>query len=113
MRQFASAAIAAVSFLLISPAMPAFADSSQDAAALSGLKEVKVAFDLQNGSSSALLKQLEVIEETRDSLIKQGVKPDIVITFRGPATKLVQTDASKIAAEDRENASKIVRRQSC
>jgi hypothetical protein len=30
-----------------------------------------------------------------------------VITFRGPATKLVQTDQSQISTEDRENAEKI------
>jgi intracellular sulfur oxidation DsrE/DsrF family protein len=59
-----------------------------------------------------LLKQLEVIEETRQSLIKQGVKPDFVITFRGPATKLVQTDQSQIAAEDRENATKVAEKVS-
>ena len=29
------------------------------------------------------------------------------MTFRGPATKLVQTDQSQMSAEDRENATKI------
>ena len=37
----------------------------------------------------------------------RGVKPSFVITFRGPATKLVQTDPSQIPAEDRANASTI------
>ncbi len=76
-------------------------------AALSGLKEVKVAFDLQNGDGKTLLKQLEVIDETRQSLIEQGVKPQFVLTFRGPATALVQTDQSQIKPENREYASKI------
>jgi len=110
MRYFASATAAAAAVLSIAFAItPGYAESPQDQAALSGLNEVKVAFDLQNGNSGALLKQLEVIEETRQSLI-QGVKPDFVITFRGPATKLVQTDQSQIAAEDRENATKIADR---
>ena len=107
MRYFAPAAAAAAALMITIAITPAHAETPQDKAALSGLDEVKVAFDLQNGNSAALLKQLEVIEETRQSLIKQRVRPDIVITFRGPATKLVQTDQSQISAEDRENAAKI------
>jgi intracellular sulfur oxidation DsrE/DsrF family protein len=68
---------------------------------------VKVAFDVRNGDPKGLLKELDVIDETRQSLIKQGVKPNMVIAFRGPATKLVQTDQTQLKAEDREDALKI------
>lgn len=78
-----------------------------DQEALSGLKEVKVAFDLTTGDSKALLGRLNVIDETRQSLIQQGVTPHFVLTFRGPATKLIQRDLSQIKPEDRENAAKI------
>ena len=107
MRYFAPAAAAAAALMITIAITPAHAETPQDMVALSGLDEVKVAFDLQNGNSAALLKQLEIVEETRQSLIKQRVRPDIVITFRGPATKLVQTDQSQMSAEDRENATKI------
>lgn len=109
MRRFISPTtiIAAVLLVSLVGTKPMHAENVQDANALSGLNEVKVAFDMQTGNSAALLKQLEVIEETRESLIKQGIKPSFVITFRGPATKLVQTDASQIAAEDRANATTI------
>jgi hypothetical protein len=40
-------------------------------------------------------------------LMKQGIKPSIVIGFRSGATKLVQTDQSKIKPEDRANAQQI------
>jgi intracellular sulfur oxidation DsrE/DsrF family protein len=100
-------AVIAVSSLLIAGLTTVYAETPLDTAALSGLKEVKIAFDVQTGNSAALLTQLQVIEETRDSLLKQGVKPSIVVGFRGPASKLVQTDISKIPAEDRENAAKI------
>jgi intracellular sulfur oxidation DsrE/DsrF family protein len=106
MRKLGIAAIA-VSSLLIAGLTPAYSEAPLDTAALSGLKEVKIAFDVQNGNSTALLTQLQVIEETRESLIKQGIKPSIIVGFRGPASKLVQTDVSKIPAEDRENAAKI------
>jgi len=75
--------------------------------ALAGLKEVKAAFDITAGDAKALLGRLEIIDETRRSLIQQGVTPHFVLTFRGPATKLVQTDVSKIRPEDRETASRI------
>ena len=67
MRRFISptAIIAAVLLVSLVGAKPMDAESPQDAEALSGLNEVKVAFDMQTGNSAALLKQLEVIEETR------------------------------------------------
>jgi intracellular sulfur oxidation DsrE/DsrF family protein len=74
---------------------------------LSGLKELKIAFDVTTGNSDALVRELDVIDETRQSLMKQGIKPSIVIGFRSGATKLVQTDQSKIKPEDRANAQTI------
>ena len=99
--------VAAAIALLAVAATPACAEGPKDQAALSGLNEVKVAFDLQNGDGKVLLKQLEVIDETRQSLIEQGVKPQFVLTFRGPATALVQTDQSEITPENRDYARKI------
>jgi intracellular sulfur oxidation DsrE/DsrF family protein len=109
MRRLTCAAAAAIACLVLAIA-PAHSEGGDDQAALSGLSEVKVAFDLTNGDGKALLKQLEVIDETRQSLIKQGVKPLFVITFRGPATKLVQTDKNQIKAEDRESADNIAKK---
>jgi intracellular sulfur oxidation DsrE/DsrF family protein len=81
--------------------------AADDKAALSGLKEVKVAFDITAGDGKALLGRLNVIDETRQSLIKQGVAPHFILAFRGPATKLVQTDPAKIKPQDRPMAEKI------
>lgn len=88
-------------------AASASAAGYDDQAALAGLKEVKVAFDLTAGDSKALLGRLNVIDETRQSLIQQGVTPHFVLTFRGPATRLIQSDQSKIKPEDRDGAAKI------
>ena len=96
-----------VTLVLAVGAIEVAAESPHDGVALSGLKHVKVAFDMTNGDAKALLNQLTVIGETRDSLIKQGVTPEFVIAFRGPATRLVQTDLEKIKVEDRNLASKI------
>src|SRR5262245_6792651 len=88
----------------------AAADASaqaDDHVSLKGMKELKVAFDLVEGDGKGLLNRLSVIDETRASLIKQGVTPNFVVTFRGPATRLVQTDMTKVKPEDREAAAKI------
>ena len=83
------------------------AQTFDDKAALVGLTEVKVAFDITTGEGKGLLSRLNVIDETRQSLIKQGVKPHFVLAFRGPATKLVQTDIEKVKPEDRLELPKI------
>jgi intracellular sulfur oxidation DsrE/DsrF family protein len=83
------------------------ANAADDKAALAGLKEVKVAFDITTGDPKALLGRLNVIDETRLSLIKQGVTPHFILAFRGPATKLMQTDPAMIKPQDRALAAKI------
>ena len=85
-------------------------EAADDHAALAGLKEVKVAFDIKDGDAKLLLARLDIIDETRQSLIAQGVTPHFILALRGPATKLVQTDADKIKPEDRAVAAKIAAR---
>ena len=101
---FAAAAFAAAALF---GAAPAFAAGYDDHEALQGAKEVKVAFDVTTGDAKALLGRLNIIDETRQSLIQQGVTPHFIIAFRGGATRLVQTDTSKIKPEDRDTAAKI------
>ncbi len=100
-RTFACLAIAA--FMLVSNR----AMAADDKAALAGLQEVKVGFDIKEGDGKLLLARLDIIDETRQSLIEQGVKPHFILAFRGPATRLVQTDPEVIKPEDREMAAKI------
>lgn len=81
--------------------------AADDKDVLTGVKELKVAFDIHEGDGKALLNRLNVIDETRQSLIAQGVTPRFVLAFRGPATKLIQTDVEKIKPEDRPIALQI------
>ena len=96
-------ALALGTFVLCS----AGARAADDHASLAGLKEAKVAFDITEGNGKLLLAKVDIIEETRQSLIQQGVTPHFILAFRGPATKLVQTDQDKIKPEDREMAAKV------
>ena len=102
----ARALAACLSILALAPSS-ANAQVADDKDALAGIKDVKVAFDIHEGEGKALLNRLNVIDETRQSLIRQGVTPHFVLAFRGPATKLVQTDAEKIKPEDRPAAAQI------
>lgn len=97
-------------FLGLCVACSTVAQAADDSAALAGLKEGKIAFDIHEGNPKLLLARLNVIDETRQSLIQQGVKPYFILAFRGPATRLVQTDQEKIKPEDRELAAKIAAR---
>ena len=98
---------AVLAFTLMYSTWPVHAQQLNDRQALAGLTEVKVAFDLNVGDGKALLNRLNVIDETRRSLIAQGVKPHVVVAFRGGATRLVQTDIEKVRPEDRAELVKI------
>ncbi len=104
MKTYLLSAVAAIAMVSAGPIAAAGYDDHE---ALQGAKEVKVAFDITVGDAKALLGRLNIIDETRQSLMQQGVVPHFVLSFRGPATKLVQTDLSKIKPEDRETAVKI------
>jgi intracellular sulfur oxidation DsrE/DsrF family protein len=82
-------------------------NAADDKAALGSLKEVKVAFDIKEGNPKLLLNRLDIIDETRQSLLQQGVTPHFILAFRGPATKLLQTDPEMIKSEDRDGAAKV------
>jgi intracellular sulfur oxidation DsrE/DsrF family protein len=99
-------ALALAAFVLCSSG----ARAADDHVSLAGLKEAKVAFDIKEGNGKLLLAKLDIIEETRQSLIQQGVTPHFILAFRGPATRLVQTDLDKIKPEDREMAAKVAAR---
>ncbi len=60
-----------LSTLALWPALTLAQSIADDRAALQGIKEVKVAFDITAGDAKALLARLNVIDETRQSLIKQ------------------------------------------
>jgi hypothetical protein len=99
--------VGVLALMLVLATWPVRAQAVDDKQALAGLSEVKVAFDITAGDGKGLLNRLNVIDETRQSLIRQGVKPNFVLAFRGPATKLVQTDIEKVKPEDRAEFAKI------
>jgi intracellular sulfur oxidation DsrE/DsrF family protein len=108
-KSFPQGALAALAFVIAAQfaTTAAVAAGFDDREALAGVKEVKVAFDITAGDAKGLLGRLKVIDETRRSLIAQGVTPHFLLAFRGPATKLIQSDQSKIKPEERALAAQI------
>ena len=56
---------------------------------LAGLTTVKIYFDVNVGIPEKLLLRLSLIDKTLSQLEVAGVKPDVVIAFRGKASKFV------------------------
>lgn len=63
-----------------------------DRVALQGVKVGKGIFDINLTDALRLPLYLGVIEETLEGLKAQGVKPEIVIAFRGTAVKMVSSE---------------------
>lgn len=81
--------------------------SPDNKAALAGMSEMKMAFDVTDANPQALLLKLTVIDMTRKQLIEAGVAPKIVVAFRGDASFYTQSDLAKVKEADRADALKI------
>lgn len=61
--------------------------------ALAGLESAKVIFDVRVADLEKLIFNLKLLDETWEGIAVQGVKPEMVVAFRGPSVKLLTTDA--------------------
>jgi len=62
-----------------------------DREALAGLSSAKVIFDVRVADQEKLVFNLKLINETYEGLLSQGIKPKMVIAFRGPGVKLLSS----------------------
>lgn len=87
--------------VLMSFCLPAFADSApNNHDSLSGLTSAKAVFDVTTADPKKLNFYLNLIGTTADSMKAEGVTPEFVVSFRGPATLFVSTDRKKTKKED-------------
>jgi intracellular sulfur oxidation DsrE/DsrF family protein len=61
--------------------------------ALAGLKTAKVVFDVRVADIDKLVFNLQLFSETLEGIVAQGVKPEMVVTFRGSTVKLLTAAA--------------------
>ncbi|MDD2271279.1 MAG: DsrE family protein [Desulfuromonadaceae bacterium] len=52
-----------------------------------GLKTAKVIFDVRVPDQEKLIFNLKLIDETYEGIVADGVKPKMVVSFRGPGVK--------------------------
>lgn len=104
-----------VALLLAFPPVSTAGQKIDSSEALAGLKNVKVIFDTRVPDLEKLVFNLNLFNETFDGLVKQGVKPKMVVSFRGPGVRLLTTAALNEEALDmiRELRKKGVRFEAC
>jgi len=57
--------------------------------ALAGLKTARVIFDVRVADLDKLVFNLQLFSETLEGIAAQGVKPEIIVAFRGSTVKLL------------------------
>ena len=92
--------------LLVSTSVYA-ASKPDDADALMGVTEGKVLFDINMADAKKMTLYLMVIRETVEDLKRQGVKPDVILAFRGLSVRLISKDREQMELTDFDHLDKI------
>ncbi len=83
------------------------ADAPNDADALAGVKTGKVVFDINMANAKKMTLYLMVIDQTVEDLKRQGVKPDVILAFRGKSVQLITSNRESMELTDFEYLDKI------
>lgn len=75
------------------------AEKPSDQRALAGIESGKILWDITLANPEGLLSRLNVLEETYEDMVRQGVKPNMIFTFRGGAAGLIAADISHLEME--------------
>lgn len=83
--------------IILTVSMPAIsAENPDDAMALKDVRNGKVVWDINTNSPKKLALYLNIINETYDGLVRQGITPDMVFTFRGESVGIISSDHEPI-----------------
>ncbi|MFO8025056.1 DsrE family protein [Thiohalophilus sp.] len=78
--------------LLLPAVVHADSDKPDDTRALQGIETGRILWDVTLGDPAALAGRLDVIQETYDDMLRQGVEPEMIFGFRGGAARLIARD---------------------
>jgi len=102
-----------IKFLLVTTlvlSQASYADTRpDDSDALQGVKTGKVVFDINMANPKKLTLYLMVIKETVDDLIRQNVKPDVVLAFRGKSVNLLDKERENVKLTEFDHLDKIAK----
>ncbi len=83
-----------VMLIMLTCSTPLHAETQlNDREALAGLTSAKVIFDVRVADLGKLVFNLKLFNETMEGIAAQGVKPEMVVTFRGPTVKILNAAA--------------------
>lgn len=91
--------------LLVSSAYAA--ERPNDSNALKGVETGKVVFDINMEQPKKMTLYLMVIKETVNDLKRQGVKPDVILAFRGKSVLLLSKNRDQMELTDFEHLDKV------
>ena len=94
-----------LTLLMLSPLV--HAEKPSDSVALKGVKSGKVVWDINMGDPKKLSLYLNVIVETYDDLVRQGVTPDMIFAFRGKSVLLISRNREPIPMEQHIDLDKV------
>lgn len=92
LRLFAVAVAVAVNLLAV-PTTARAAEPNDDAA-LAGVKSVKALFDVSVSDKRQLVLYLNVIKDAHETMVKKGIRPDMIVMLRGAAVSLIGRTAA-------------------
>ena len=78
--------------LVCSPELHA-TQKPDDREAFAGLTTAKVIFDVRVADLDKLVFNLRLFDETLEGMVAQGVKPEMIVAFRGAGVKLLTATA--------------------
>ena len=78
-----------------------------DSDALKGVTTGKVIFDINMSEAKKMTLYLMVIRQTVDDLKRQGVKPNVILAFRGLSVRLISKNREQMELTDFEHLDKI------
>lgn len=79
----------------------------KDSEALHGLRDAKGVFMLDLKEPGRMAHVLKTVEETRDSMAKQHVKPELIVVVVGPSVAFLTKDRRGISYMDQRTVSEI------
>lgn len=106
MRKMGLWVLAAV-MMSVAPQAAVGSDKPSDAHALRGVTEGKVVWDISTPDPETLGVYLSVVRETYDDLVRQNVKPDMVLAIHGKPVRYVREDMSDLPLDSMPHIDRI------
>ncbi|BHH83806.1 DsrE family protein [Desulforhopalus sp. 52FAK] len=104
-RTIRSIIITLMSCSIIAIAISAHSKTFNNDISLDGLESTQTIFDINIKDAGKLALYLQVIKMTYDDIVSAGLKPKMVIAFRGPSVRLINSETGLFEEEDQQSLS--------